>query len=120
MDFDPGALPSENLGILERLGEMFSEGIAKHELRQILHRCTQCRRLVFVERRDCHVCQGPELRTKDPLFDFTSAMDSRSPHCGLSLEDFKALVATCKGCSRVVLSETFIFHICSALFDGTS
>ncbi|KAJ3512690.1 hypothetical protein NMY22_g15258 [Coprinellus aureogranulatus] len=113
--FNPQRLKPSNLELVFRLGRVFGPGITRGEFRRIVRQCSSCRNLVFVDRQDCHRCDGPSLQTQAEGFDLMNALLSSAETSGLGHSDLPRLLTRCDACERICLGGTIDLHDCSVL-----
>ncbi|KAJ3496999.1 hypothetical protein NMY22_g19744 [Coprinellus aureogranulatus] len=95
VSFNPNHLGDHNLDVLLTLGRLFGPGITKGQFRQVLRKCSLCRNVCYVERREYHRCGGKALDTQEDDFDFVTALMSWEENAGLNRFDLCRLFARC-------------------------
>ncbi|KAJ3511096.1 hypothetical protein NMY22_g15764 [Coprinellus aureogranulatus] len=115
LSYDPRKPSPSNVEILSRLGGLFSSGITKAELRQILRRCKLCRRFMFIDRCGYHRCDGAGSDTKDPQFSLVNTLLATSEGCGISQGVLSSLLSICQSCRRIVGAAGMEMHICGEI-----
>ncbi|KAJ3545106.1 hypothetical protein NMY22_g2568 [Coprinellus aureogranulatus] len=112
LSYDPRKPTPSNAEVMQRLGEIFSPGITKAELRQILRRCKGCRRFMFLDRCEYHQCDGNGPDIKDPQFHLASALLATTASPGISQTGLSSLLSICQTCRRIVATNGMDLHIC--------